>query len=53
MSVVRPWHSVKSVTGNNIERENWRSGMAGRQLRLECRRLAPKPKLPRVRLASR
>jgi hypothetical protein len=43
-----PWHSVKQVvyhdntecnTGNNIERENLRSGTGGKPLCKECARL--------------
>jgi hypothetical protein len=42
------WHSVKASvhhndtncnTGNNIERENLRSGTGGKPLCVECRRL--------------
>lgn len=40
-----PWHSIKSSvyhddtecnTGNNIERENWRSGTGGKRHCDEC-----------------
>lgn len=43
-----PWHSIKSNvhhdntdcnTGNNIERENLRSGTGGKPLCSECRNL--------------
>lgn len=45
MPRIRPWHSVKSNrhhnntncdTGNNIERENLRSGTGGRPLCADC-----------------
>ena len=45
MSRRSPWHSVKQPvhhnntncnTGNNIERENFRSGTGGKQLCREC-----------------
>ncbi len=44
-----PWHSIKQFvhhnntdcnTGNNIERENRRSGTGGKPLCSECARLA-------------
>lgn len=44
-----PWHSIKQqvhhdntacTTGNNIERENIRSGTGGKPLCAECARLA-------------
>ena len=45
MAKVSPWHSIKSYvhhnntdcnTGNNIERENIRSGTGGKPLCHEC-----------------
>ncbi|MEF3405281.1 hypothetical protein [Agromyces sp. CCNWLW203] len=48
MTKTSPWHSVNSDvhhnntscnTGNNIERENRRSGDGGKPLCSECRRL--------------
>jgi hypothetical protein len=48
MSVVSPWHSIKSGvhhnntecnTGNNIERENYRTGTGGKPLCAECENL--------------
>ncbi len=45
MAVTSPWHSVKANvhhnntacnTGNNIERENLRSGTGGKPLCKEC-----------------
>lgn len=50
MSVVSPWYSVltsahvhhnntRCTTGNNIERENRRSGTGGKPLCSECRGL--------------
>lgn len=48
MGVTAPWHSVLSNvhhdntscnTGNNIERENRRSGTGGKPLCLECKAL--------------
>ena len=48
MARVSPWHSIKQSvhhdntacnTGNNIERENLRSGTGGKPLCRECARL--------------
>ena len=48
MSITSPWHSIKQSvhhnntqcnTGNNIERENRRSGTGGKPLCAECARL--------------
>lgn len=48
MPKVQPWHSVKEPvhhnntncnTGNNIEKENWKSGTGGKPECKECQRL--------------
>jgi hypothetical protein len=49
MPIAAPWHSIKASvyhnntncnTGNNIEKENLRSGTGGKPLCDECKRLA-------------
>ncbi len=49
MAKKSPWHSIKMDvyhdntecnTGNNIERENLRSGTGGKRLCQECKRLS-------------
>jgi len=51
MGIKNPWHSVKQPvyhnhsecnTGNNIEKENWRSGTGGKRLCDECKDWARK-----------